>query len=225
MSDPLQPQPKSEIERSASGLTFAAVHGRRQRGFTIIELMVVIALMGILLAMALPSFDGIMQRYRVSAAADELANALQFARADAIRSRYTVYVTATGTPDGDCAAAAIANGEDWHCGVDVWEDVNGDGNQQPAGMPPEPTLKTVPTSAFNAVHVQVSAATIGTGISYAPMGDGTSGDRLIYIWPTANGAAPSANTLNLSTVCATQGGKVKIVPAYVDSSNDTACSS
>lgn len=57
----------------------------RARGFTIVELMVTIAILGILAAVAAPSFTSIMERWRVRSAVENLESSLYFARSEAIK--------------------------------------------------------------------------------------------------------------------------------------------
>lgn len=57
---------------------------RPAQGFTLIEMLVVVALLGIFLAIAAPSFAGLIRSNKVQAAADELVTVLQYARSEAI---------------------------------------------------------------------------------------------------------------------------------------------
>lgn len=57
----------------------------RGRGFTIVELMIGLALMAILMALALPSFSGMLRNWKVRATADTITAGLQLARAEAIK--------------------------------------------------------------------------------------------------------------------------------------------
>lgn len=69
----------------------------RQSGFTLIEMMVVIAIISIIASIAAPSFSSLFDRYRLRGAADTLFGDLQAARMDAIRNNNTVFVNfATG---------------------------------------------------------------------------------------------------------------------------------
>lgn len=65
-------------------------------GFTLIEAMVVVALVAILAALAVPSFTTMVANQRLSSAAQELQTLLQFARAEAVYKRTPSTVTATG---------------------------------------------------------------------------------------------------------------------------------
>ncbi|MBD3162572.1 MAG: type II secretion system protein GspH [Candidatus Eisenbacteria bacterium] len=57
------------------------------RGFTLVEALVVLTIMGIVLAAAVPSFVGSNRQRRVEGAADEMAARIQVARQRAVASR------------------------------------------------------------------------------------------------------------------------------------------
>lgn len=57
---------------------------KKQSGFTLIEMMTVVAIVGIMAAIAVPSFNGMMQRAKLKAAGREIAMELILARATAI---------------------------------------------------------------------------------------------------------------------------------------------
>lgn len=70
----------------------------RLRGFTLIELIITIAVMAILISVAIPSFTDFMDRYRLQNAARELHADLQFARSESVkRNRRVRLVFTTGS--------------------------------------------------------------------------------------------------------------------------------
>lgn len=69
---------------------------RRAAGFTLIELMVVVAILGILTALAAPSLSEVIASQRVSAAATDLHLALLKARAEAIKRNTAVTLSPVG---------------------------------------------------------------------------------------------------------------------------------
>lgn len=79
---------------------------RRSRGFTMIELMIGVTIIGVLLALALPSFTAMLQSARMNAAARSYQSGLQVARAEAIRRNLPVEFVLTDTATN---AADLAN--------------------------------------------------------------------------------------------------------------------
>jgi type IV fimbrial biogenesis protein FimT len=77
----------------------------KQHGFTLIELMVVVALAAIMAALATPSFKSFIASQRVKTAASDFAMTTIFARSEAIKRNSDVTITAvssgaTGWQDG-----------------------------------------------------------------------------------------------------------------------------
>lgn len=62
----------------------------RQEGFSLVELMVVVALLAIFAAVAVPSFRTLIESSRVQSGASTLFRLLQSSRADAVNTRQTL---------------------------------------------------------------------------------------------------------------------------------------
>lgn len=99
-------------------------NGGRARGFTVIELMVVVAMLSILTAMALPSFKLLIDRWRVQQTVDNLRSTMFYARSEAIRRGGDVYVEKLPKTTPGCTLAI--NAIDWDCGWVVFIDANND---------------------------------------------------------------------------------------------------
>lgn len=69
---------------------------RLQKGFTLIEMMVTVAILAIILGIGVPSFQTLIERNRVSAASNKLFTALTTARSEAIRRGQNITLNRTG---------------------------------------------------------------------------------------------------------------------------------
>ena len=85
------------------------------RGFTLVELLVTLAVAAILLGVAAPSFRDVVQRNRQESALYALTGSLQLARSEAIKRSTRVSVCARGAGDGVC-------GTSWSRGWQVFVD-------------------------------------------------------------------------------------------------------
>ena len=69
---------------------------RRHKGFTLVELMITIAIAAILLGVAVPSFTNLISSNRLSTQANELITALNLARSEAVKRGQQVVIRKTG---------------------------------------------------------------------------------------------------------------------------------
>jgi len=83
----------------------------RAAGFTLVELMCVIAILAIVTAIGIPSFNAMIKEYRIVTATNDLSAILQYARAEAVRSGGRVGVAAIDGSVGNGLRVWVDNGE------------------------------------------------------------------------------------------------------------------
>lgn len=88
---------------------------RYQSGFTIIELMVTLAVLAIVMAIAIPSFTGQIQRNSSLAIGEDFVTALNFARNEAIKRKVPISICPSNDDGTQC-------GTSWSAGWMVFVD-------------------------------------------------------------------------------------------------------
>ena len=82
---------------------------RHGRGFTVIELMLTIVVLGFLAALAVPSFNQMITRNNLAAASNDLVVALLTARSEAVKRECWVSVSNNGSADDEWELGWSAN--------------------------------------------------------------------------------------------------------------------
>ena len=91
-----------------------------RRGFTLVELLVVLAVGSILLAIAVPGYAFFVHSGRLAAVTNSLVSALQLARSEAIKRGVRITVCKTSNPGASLPACDYTAG--WHQGWLVFKD-------------------------------------------------------------------------------------------------------
>jgi type IV fimbrial biogenesis protein FimT len=142
--------------------------GRRpERGFTLLELMIAVAVVGIVAAIGYPGMTAIISNGRLGGAANEMVATLQLARLEAVRLNRTV--TVCRSVDGaSCSAGAVWNG--WITIADVDRDGAVDDILRASSVPA-------------AVQLRASTAIQGSRIAFGSDGLAhVAGGSLLNAW-------------------------------------------
>lgn len=91
----------------------------RQGGFTLVELMVAIAVLAIMAGLAVPSFQATVNANRLTGSTNELVNALQTARMEAIRRNQRTTVCLSANPDAATPSCSTTSPTGWLVFVDA----------------------------------------------------------------------------------------------------------
>lgn len=94
------------------GINTLGVEMRSMKGFTLVELLVTIAVLAIALGIALPGFTDLLRQNRAQAHATMLVSALSLARSEAVKR------------GGRVGVASAGGTTDWQGGWNVWVDAN-----------------------------------------------------------------------------------------------------
>lgn len=111
-----------DVDTNSNGLTM-----HRDKGFTLVELMIALGLMAVLTAMALPSFDRLVRSNVADKFRDDLYSDLVLARSEALSRGRPVVICSTTDPTVD-SPDCNGDGDDWVNGWILFEDVDRDGD-------------------------------------------------------------------------------------------------
>ena len=109
-------------------------------GFTLIELMISVAMTAILLTVAVPSFSELIKSNRVSSNANELLAALQFARSEAVTRKAAVALCTSNT-GMDSNNPTCVDTVHWSDGWLIFLDTNNNGFRDTASGTSETLLR------------------------------------------------------------------------------------
>jgi type IV fimbrial biogenesis protein FimT len=124
----------------------------RPRGFTLVEVLVVMTITAILLAFAIPSFQTMIRNNRISSSSNSLLAAMDLARSEAVRRSTVVTVCRSTDPEAvapGCSSAANGGyaANDWASGWIVFAKAAGNLNNGAVEANDELLLRQAPFMA------------------------------------------------------------------------------
>lgn len=94
-------------------------HTSRNSGFTLIELMLTIAVAAVIAAVAIPNMRDFIRNNRLAAGSNDLLRSLQMARSEAIKRQQVIAVCASSAPDLEDPSCSDGKLTGWFVFVDA----------------------------------------------------------------------------------------------------------
>lgn len=155
------------------------VPGLRQRGITLLELLVTMGLVAILMGIAMPSFRYVTNANRVSGEINGLLADMQYARAEAIKEGGDV-VVCSSSGGASCSGAAT-----WQTGWIVFSDQNRDGSWESG----EPILRVQSALTGTDTLTPADGTTSAVQFSREGFAVGLPGGALFELHDSSNNSA------------------------------------
>jgi type IV fimbrial biogenesis protein FimT len=123
----------------------------RSQGFTLIELMIVVAIVAILLSIVVPGFRTMFANNNAATLSEDFASAISYARVEAVKRGKAVSLCRSNTAGTDCDDS----GNDWNVGYLIYLEGKTSETDTATSVPTDGVLKVYPSSLESKSSIEV----------------------------------------------------------------------
>ena len=176
---------------------------KKSSGFTLIELMVVIAIASVLMKLAAPSFKQLIQSNTISSNVNSFLADMRYARSESVRRGGGVIMCRSDAPEAAspvCGSGSGPGTNGWVSGWIIFHDVDGDGTR--TALSTDPVLRVqAPITTMDSINE--------SGSSTKFIFTATGRLNLSGITSLQFGGGNYANTVQ-RIVCVSVGGRARV---------------
>lgn len=173
---------------------------KKSAGFTLVELLVVLAIAAILLSLAAPSFTKTVRSVNMSSAVNSFLADASFARSEAVRRGGDVVMCRSNNPEGAIPTCASGSSNGWETGWIVFHDPD---NSQTVTAGDLLLRRQAAITAVNSIQPSTTAKLVFTATGrLQSLAGGTMSMQF--------GSTPSYPNEEQRVVCVSLGGRVRI---------------
>lgn len=171
---------------------------RAAHGFTLTEVMVTVAVLATLAALAGPSFQPLIEKWRVQQAVGDMQSTIYYARSEAIKRGGYVGIQKNDNNTDGCTLAET--NQEWSCGWFVFVDKNSNGKWS-AGE--EIIQRIPPPSNTNVMH---NSGGKNIKLDRYGMMSGLNAKGFAFVPTSGNPSSPTTRG-----ICVSSGGRIRVI--------------
>jgi prepilin-type N-terminal cleavage/methylation domain-containing protein len=143
-----------------------------QLGFTLLELMITLAILAVILSIGVPSMQSAMEKRRTVSAAEAIYSQIQLARSESISRSSTLFMN-------------ISGGSTWAIGFGTDQNCDPTDNNPACTLPDQDNANAITQLLTSADHNNVSVTTTSNQITFSPQ-RGTATNATISVNSSGN---------------------------------------